>query len=110
MSFAFDIYIEKKKLKDGKVSLYYVKNDTKTEITNVGVISPNQFVPCTIPDPTLCQCTKDEEVAYIYKVTLPSPTPANDGMYLLEVTIDNRTFSASISLSGNIFNISVIII
>ena len=105
ISFAFDIYIEKGKLATSSVSLYHMKNDTNTTI-NI-MISPPKFLSCENHYPGSCQCTKDEEIAHVYKVTIPNPTPANDGIYLLEVTVDSRTFSASITLSGNIFNISI---
>lgn len=109
VSFAFDIYIEKEKLSNTEVlyRLYHVINGMKILTNIIPVIRPKATFSCPNPDPLSCQCTIQSEVAHIYEVTLPNPTPANDGIYLLEVTVDSRNFSASITLSGNIFNISI---
>ena len=108
--FAFDIYIENEKLVDAQVSLYHVRNDIKTRVNITLVIKPPKDFPCNTPNPLSCQCTTRGEVAHISEVTLTNLTTANDGIYLLEVTTGSRNFSASITLSGKIFNITIIII
>ena len=112
VSFAFDIYIEKEKLAEPTVqeSLYHVINDMKTPINVMTDIRPPKFPSCDQPDSTSCQCTMDREFAHVYSVMLTNLTTADDGVYLLEVTTGSRNFSASITLSGKIFSITLTII
>ena len=109
---AFEIYIEKEDLANIKESLYHVINDMKTPVNIMPVIIPQKSFPCNppYPNPPFCQCTIKGEIAHVFKVMLTNLTTANAGIYLLEVPIGGRNFSASITLSGKIFSMIITII